>query len=167
MDQPPTLYLAGPMVFYPDADAVFARMKAICAAHGLLGDAPVDGEPLAHGLNPGEKAAEIRRRNIAKIRGCDGVVACLTPFRGPGADGGTCWEMGYAEALGKPVVGWTDDPSDYATRVPGAGVDDRGMAIEDFGRCDNLMMTAGPIPVLASFEAAVIWIAKGLAPKPE
>ena len=46
-------------------------------------------------------------------------------------------------ALGRPVFGWTNDATDFATRTragtPGA-VDAEGLLIEDFGLADNLMI---------------------------
>ena len=49
---------------------------------------------------------EIFRSCIAGLERCDVVVAVLD---GPDADSGTAFEMGYAYALGKPVVGVRTD----------------------------------------------------------
>ena len=141
----PRVYLAGPDVFLPDPAGRAAALKAVCTRHGLLGISPLD-------LHPGETAAGdaqvIAERNEAHIRHCDAIIANLTPFRGPGADPGTVYEIGYARALGRPVFGYATVGRDYATRVramPGsdAGRDVDGLQIEDFGLFENLMISCG------------------------
>lgn len=157
-----SVYLAGPAVFHPAAKQVFEYLVDICGKHGLTAITPQLDESTLEGLSLAEQAALIRAQNVSKIRAADGVIACISPFRGPGADAGTAWEMGYAEALGKPVVAWSEEPGDYRSRVA-ADADPKGiwwcrqhgMIVEDFGLTDNLMMTAGPHPVEKDFEAAV------------
>lgn len=156
------VYLAGPAVFHPAARALFDYLKEICAEHGLTGIAPLDGESSWAELPPDRQAAAIRQANIDKISACDVVIACISPFRGPGADAGTAWEMGYAEALGKPVFCWCEDPRPYLDRVEHQRDQDgrafcqiHGMVVEDFGLVDNLMLTAGPHAPVTEFEAAV------------
>lgn len=120
-------------------------MRDICARHGLQGVSPLD-------LLPGETdrvdARTIARRNETHIERCDAVLANLTPFRGPGADPGTVYEVGYARALGRPVFGYACVAMDHAARVramPGSGAqrDAAGLAIEDFGLFENLMISCG------------------------
>ncbi|RZI95321.1 MAG: nucleoside 2-deoxyribosyltransferase, partial [Rubrivivax sp.] len=55
--------------------------------------------------------------NLRRIREADGVIANLVNFRGLEPDSGTVFEMGFAIALGKPVVGYGVAPGDYAGRV--------------------------------------------------
>ena len=141
----PRVYLAGPDVFLPDPATRFDAMKALCARHGLLGISPLDVPP---GEVPFPDAHAIARRNEAHIRRCDAVLANLTPFRGPGADPGTVYEIGYARALGRPVFGYACVAADYAARVramPGSVTarDADGMQIEDFGLYENLMISCG------------------------
>ena len=144
------VYLAGPDVFLPDPAGRFEALKQICARHRLFAISPLD-------LLPGEAdsadAHTIARRNEAHIRRCDAVLANLTPFRGPGADPGTVYEIGYARALGRPVFGYACSGADYATRVRalnGSGLagdvldrDADGLQIEDFGMFENLMISCG------------------------
>lgn len=156
------VYLAGPAVFHPAAKQVFEYLVEVCTQHGLEAITPQIDEKTLEGLNPAEQAALIRAGNLSKIRAADAVLACISPFRGPGADAGTAWEMGYAEALGKPVVAWSEALDQYRERVA-ADVDPKGtywcrqhgMIVEDFGLTDNLMLTAGAHPVASDFEAAV------------
>ena len=165
MTTKPTCYLAGPAVFHPAAKALFEYLVEVCAKAGLAALIPVAPDPTI--TIPADQAAAIRRGNLALIRAADVVIACVSPFRGPGADAGTAWEMGYAEALGKAVVPWCEEAKPYADRVVHDQDPDgrrfckqHGMLVEDFGLVDNLMMTAGAIPVQPDFDAAVTLAAK-------
>ena len=171
------VYLAGPDVFVPDAHAWAARRHAICAAHGLDGVSPLDGRP----DEPADWAAlpewhRIALRNEAQIRRCDAVIANLTPFRGPSADVGTVYEIGFARALGRRVFGYANVTEKFTRRTfdfsathggaiasPGAiWRDADGMLIEQFGLFDNLMIEAaivgsGGALVLGPCEPAQRW----------
>lgn len=115
----PSVYLAGPMVFLPDPEAMFARMKAICAGHGLIGLSPIDNQLGLEATAPGPDLLErIVRADLALMHRVDAGVFCLDGFRrGPEMDPGTAFEIGYMAALGKPLAGWTQDPRPYPTRV--------------------------------------------------
>jgi nucleoside 2-deoxyribosyltransferase len=140
------IYLAGPDVFLPDAVEMGRRKAAICARHGVTGRYPLD--------NVIERAAadaslQIFRANEAMMDACEAIVANLTPFRGPGADAGTVYELGYMAGRGKLCLGYSNDPSIYAERVRGFTavegrdgllIDPHGLTVEDFGHADNLMM---------------------------
>ena len=138
------VYLAGPDVFFPDPLGRFAAMRRVCAQHGRAGVSPLD--PL--GGEPGSDAASIARRNEAHIRNCDAILANLSPLRGISADPGTVYEVGFGRALGLPVFGYATVAADYASRaraLPGsrAAHDADGLAIEDFGLFENLMISCG------------------------
>lgn len=148
----PKIYLAGPDVFLPDAVAVGRAKRAICDRHGLDGIYPLDGE------RPGEAAAgpeagfAIAAANEAKMRACDVIVANLSPFRGPSADPGTAYELGFMRALGRPCFGYTNDPRPLVARIEafigeplgrlpdGRLVAADGLVAESFGLSDNLML---------------------------
>jgi nucleoside 2-deoxyribosyltransferase len=146
----PRVYLAGPDVFLPDAVARAAAMKAICAQHGLIGVSPLDDLPDA----PPEwanlpEAFQIHRRNEAHIRSSTALIANLTPFRGPSADVGTVFELGYMRALGRPVFGYATTATPFLERTRAlipttqhdeAWFDDAGMLVENFQLFDNLML---------------------------
>lgn len=143
----PRLYLAGPEVFRPDAVAEGVRLKALAQTAGAEGIYPLDGEPL-------HDAAAIKQRCQQMIDAADAVVANITPFRGHHMDPGTAWEIGYAEARGKPVHLWSADPRPLLDRIP-AGLhleadgwrDDDGHLVEDHELAENLMIAAGAGPV--------------------
>lgn len=148
------VYLAGPEVFLPDALAVAAAKKRICAAHGLEGVFPLDPPPQAP---PAERAYWMRiyLGNEAHIRSCGALIANLTPFRGPSADVGTVFELGFMRALGRPVMGYSNAAADFLDRTrgflggqarprPDGGWEDaEAMGLEDFGLADNLMVDGG------------------------
>jgi nucleoside 2-deoxyribosyltransferase len=140
------LYLAGPDVFLPDAVEVGRRKSAICAHHGLSGLYPLDN---TIDLASHAASRDIFRGNEAMMDAADAIIANLTPFRGPGADAGTVYELGYMAGRGRPCLGYTNDPSVYADRArrftqvrsqAGLLVDADGLTVEDFGLADNLMM---------------------------
>jgi hypothetical protein len=87
------------------------------------------------------RLARIALANEAHIQASDALIANLTPFRGPSADPGTVFEVGFMRALGRPVFGWTATDSTLRARTAdGAAADADGLAIEDFGLADNLMI---------------------------
>jgi nucleoside 2-deoxyribosyltransferase len=140
------IYLAGPDVFLPDAVDVGRRKVELCASHGLVGLFPLDN---AVDIAATDASLQIFRGNEAKMIEANAIIANLTPFRGPGADAGTVYELGYMAGRGKLCLGYTNDSSSYADRVReftevtsrnGRLVDALGLTVEDFGLTDNLMM---------------------------
>ncbi len=147
------VYLAGPDVFLPNPHARATTLKAICARHGLTGISPLDDFPNEpHAWSALHEPFRIARRNEAHIASCAALVANLTPFRGPSADVGTVFEVGFMRALNRPVYGWTNVATAFATRTRrflGLDTDTQmetdadGMLIEDFTPlADNLMIDA-------------------------
>lgn len=144
------VYLAGPDVFLPDPHERAAVLKALCLKHGLVGVSPLDELPHEpQGWANLHEPYRIARRNEAHIASCAALVANLTPFRGPSADVGTVFEIGFMRALGRPIYGWTNSHAGFTTRTRAfLGLDDdsgdtdqNGMLIENFGPlADNLMV---------------------------
>lgn len=163
------IYLAGPDVFLPNfGEAVFARKKQLCAEYGHEGVSPMDGDPSLEGLAPFEKGIAIYRANIAHMRACDAVIANMTPFRGVSMDSGTCFEMGFMAATGKPVLGYTHVAANfeqrsrrYYERSCETLIDpySAGTSIEQFGMADNLMMAGAAHD--AGFPVVVAQVAPG------
>ncbi|HEX7386300.1 MAG TPA: nucleoside 2-deoxyribosyltransferase [Castellaniella sp.] len=139
------IYLAGPDVFRPDAEAYGESLKTACRLHGFEGLYPLDNA-VPGGLSQQDAAAWICRANLGLIQRADLVMANLNPFRGAEPDSGTVFEVGYAIALGKPVWGYVDDARAIAQRVAhttqagGHLVDEQGLLVEDFGLPLNLML---------------------------
>jgi len=140
-----TIYLAGPDVFEPDPIGAGTALKALCAAYGFEGLFPLDNaiETCDH---PHKTAEAIRKANIDLIRRADMVMANLNPFRGFEPDSGTVYEIGFAEALGKPVFAYAADRRHMLERLrekqglaPDAAFCRDGKAIESFALSHNLM----------------------------
>ena len=140
------IYLAGPDVFLPDAIDIGRRKVELCKRHGLTGLYPLDN---AIDLTANAASLHIFKGNEAMMNASDAIIANLTPFRGPSADAGTVYELGYMAGRGKLCLGYCNDPTLYADRVrkfttvdvqAGRMVDTEGLAVEDFGLIDNLMM---------------------------
>ncbi|MGC2775302.1 MAG: nucleoside 2-deoxyribosyltransferase [Bradyrhizobium sp.] len=140
------IYLAGPDVFLPDAREVGRQKVAICDRHGLIGLYPLDNSV---DLASSDASRQIFDGNAAMMEDACAIIANLTPFRGPGADAGTVYELGYMAGRGKLCLGYSNDPSVYAERArrfttivdqDGRLVDAEGLTVEDFGLPDNLMM---------------------------
>lgn len=149
-----TAYLAGPDVFRPNWKEYFERLKAACRKYGVEGRSPLDNEVITSGAK-WLVAADIRRKNVTLIERCDIVLANVSPFRGPNADDGTAFEVGYATARRKPVLcyaGYSDRP--LIDKIQGQlwawddvpmvnverGKDINGWAVEDFDLPVNLML---------------------------
>jgi nucleoside 2-deoxyribosyltransferase len=141
-----SIYLAGPDVFLPDALQIGRRKAELCARHGLSGLFPLDN---AVALAAHDASLQIFRGNEAMMDEADAIIANLTPFRGPSADAGTVYELGYMAGRGKLVLGYSNDPASYVARVArsetitrrdGLLIGDDGLAVEDFGLSDNLML---------------------------
>lgn len=134
----PRVYLAGPDVFLPRPWERGETLRTICAQYGLEGVYPLDGSAPGAEVPP---ASVISAANEAHIRSCDAVLANLTPFRGVSADAGTVYEVGFARALGRVVVGYSNDPRSYERRCAAEATD--ALTVEAFGLAENLMIACG------------------------
>ena len=120
----------------------------LCSEAGFEGLFPLDQSLDLAGLASGEQARRIARANETLMQSCDLLIANLTPFRGASMDAGTAYEVGYMRALGRPVLGYTNSPQDYADRAAVfrakcAAPDDcdaPSIEIESFGLAENLMI---------------------------
>ena len=145
------VYIAGPDVFRPDAQSWAESIRALLSHHGHQALIPLDGKEVT--------ATGIYRANIEMIRSADAVLANLNPFRGHEPDSGTCFEVGFATALGKPVIGYVSDGKSQKEKI-GHGddhnpVDKEGLHIENFGLPLNLMLSIPCCIVVGDLAAAV------------
>lgn len=151
------LYLAGPDVFRTDALEWAAAARALCRLCGHEALVPLDGEA--------QDAAGIYAANVEMIRAADAVLANLAEFRGAEPDSGTAFEVGFAVALGKPVIGYL--PADEAladriarhcgplTRDEIGLIDGSGLRVEQFGLPLNLMLAVPARIVIGDLSAAI------------
>jgi nucleoside 2-deoxyribosyltransferase len=156
----PYVYLAGPDVFYINAVERGEKMKAELAQRGMLGLFPLDTELNSSDFpNPAGLGLAIAAACEAQIRQADLGLFNIEPWRGPEADDGTAYELGFMAALGKPVVLYTSDPLPFAERIAAdvylgevyrdgptlRGKRDR-MTVEEFeGFADNLMLVGAGV----------------------
>ncbi|MFT3990912.1 MAG: nucleoside 2-deoxyribosyltransferase [Luteolibacter sp.] len=150
------VYLAGPDVFYPNARELADSAREKAAALGIQALIPIDNDIVA--ASPAEMSLEIFEANVKMIREADAVIANLSPFRGPSADAGTVWEVGFAYGLGKKVIGYSTDRRNYKDRV----AEPDGMLIEDFGNTDNLMIAHALAVEVDTLEEALAFVAEKL-----
>jgi nucleoside 2-deoxyribosyltransferase len=143
------IYLAGPDVFLPDSVGIGRKKAAICARYGVSGLYPLDN---VVDLSAADASLAIFKGNEGMMEAADAIIANLTPFRGPSADAGTVYELGYMAGRGKLCLAYSNDPASYRERVArlylydvkassdGRLIDPEGLTVEDFGLPDNLMM---------------------------
>jgi nucleoside 2-deoxyribosyltransferase len=152
------VYLAGPEVFLVNAREIGERKRAICDRHGLVGVFPGNEEgPCDRSLPLAEQGLAVSRAMERVMQDCDAMIVNLTPFRGPSADVGSAYEMGFMRALGRPIFAYSNDGRPFLDRVAafcggvmgrrasGEHEDADGMAVEPFALHDNLMLAGGII----------------------
>ncbi len=150
-----TVYLSGPDRHYPDVDGLIARKRALCEVAEVT--LRLAGDQVDLSAPPGElQARQAYAGALSNLRASDAVVANLTPWRGPGCDPGTAFEVGFASALGKPVLAYMnledEDDADYRSRVEawmGASPDVAGVwrdgndcAVEDLDLPETTLLWA-------------------------
>ncbi|MDC9822540.1 nucleoside 2-deoxyribosyltransferase [Devosia sp. ZB163] len=153
---PKSVYLAGPEVFLPNAREILDLKIALTREAGLV---PVSPGDLEHPKTDSkfELGLAISRIDEHLMNSADAIIANLTPFRGIAADTGTCFELGYVCAQGKPAFAYTNVKADHGERTrshfngewyaDAAGLP-RGpdhILIEDLGFIDNLMLHGGVV----------------------
>ena len=136
-------------MFFPNAVEQGAEKKRLCAEYGFEGVYPLDNEIAGLDALPlQERARRISHGNEQLMRSCDLLIANCTPFRSVSMDVGTAFEIGFMQALGRPVIGYSNTPADYASRVRDAArvasvawdKESNAADIEDFGLAENLMI---------------------------
>jgi nucleoside 2-deoxyribosyltransferase len=151
----PYVYLAGPDVFYPDPMGRAKHMKSALAKRGMIGLFPMDSQlDQKQYPSPKDLGLAIAQANEGMMRKADIIIANIQPWRGPEADDGTSYEIGFMAALNKLIVLHTNDLRPFADRVaqdvyrcmvhddgPLKRGDIDNMMIESFpGFADNLML---------------------------
>ena len=152
-----TVYLAGPDVFYLDADRLAEEHKALCRRYGFEPLHPID--------QPTLESQHIFTTNIELLSRADAVVANLNPFRGAEVDSGTAFEVGFAFARGIPVVGYIESAVCLKDRVGrlfgplgqhgGVWRDRDGNLVENFEHPVNLMLAESCVIVVGGLDDAL------------
>ncbi len=150
------IYLAGPDVFRTDAIQYGKKLSEMVSAAGHIPLFPSDNK---FPENAPDLSKQIFDANVAMIKDCDVVIANLDDFRGAEPDSGTAWEVGFAHALGKKIVGYRNDGKSMLEKITdgkNTNLDESGMIIEDFGHPLNLMLVHSMnYLVIGDFKAAL------------
>lgn len=168
------MYLAGPDVFYPQPARHFDVLEARLREYGITGVRPADNdiEKLPQVSKP-EQARRLYLQNLLILDSCDAVLANLEPFRNDlEPDSGTCFEVGYAVAKGKPVVALVANSQSTRAQIEQAcGVDALlstpnclydakfNRLIEDFDLPVNLMLACSA-HIVGNLEEAIAALSK-------
>jgi nucleoside 2-deoxyribosyltransferase len=153
------IYFAGPDVFRKDYGVVKERIKKLSRDHDIIPHIPGDG-------TSSDDPADIFKECLDLLRGADGVIANVNPFRSPvEPDSGTSFELGYAHATGKWIILYTEDQRDIKTKITGypigpikgSEVCPDGTLVEDFGFPVNLMLAQPAAKITGSLKEAVEW----------
>jgi len=150
--RPSRVYVAGPDVFAENHADLFDAVRATCERLGLVALIPTDCElEVGRDSPPALVAQKIQQANLAMLRSADAVIANLVPFRGTEPDSGTVFEVGFAHAIGLPVIGYGVPARPYSEQIESVfdcmrdqhgKLRERtsGTAVEDFGLPLNLML---------------------------
>ncbi len=109
LPDPKSIYLAGPFFNEPQIQTI-EKVENLCDIYDVHCRSPRKFLVLKPKASWEDRKA-VFQDNLLKIQQSAVMLACLD---NPGADGtprppdtGTLWEMGYAYAIGRPVVGFT------------------------------------------------------------
>ena len=115
-------------MFLPDALDICRRKREICDRYGVSGRYPLDN---TIDLKAVDASLRIFKGNEAMMDAADAIIANLTPFRGPSADAGTVYELGYWPAAASYA-------SAIATTLPATRRAPRGLATSQPRPMDGL-----------------------------
>lgn len=99
------IYVAGPL-FNTHERMYLEQITAALEAAGFQTFLPHRDAGILGDLSDVRERQRLFRSDMSALDGCDIVVALLT---GADHDSGTCGELGYAYAKGKPCFGISDD----------------------------------------------------------
>ena len=103
-------------MFLPNASEILDLKAALTRAAGLIPVSPGDLEfPKTH--STWELGLAISAIEEKLMHGSHAIIANLTPFRGLAADTGTCFELGFMCAQGKPAFAYTNVRADHGART--------------------------------------------------
>lgn len=151
--KPISIYLAGPDVFFSCDLETGAKKIKFCEELDAVGIYPSFLLPenlFTDVYTKTEKREIINKQCKSGILEADIIIGNLTPFRGHEMDSGTAFEIGFADALGKLIYGYTNNPDTYLERMQkqegtyqdslGVWRDKDNNIIENFGLVENCMI---------------------------
>lgn len=150
----PSVYMAGPDVFRGDVADFAHSAKAAAKVLGLNALFPCDN--LDFSTIPEHQVSKaIFAGNLALMDQADFMIANTNPWRGLEPDSGTCWEMAYMYAQGKPIIAYRDSALSMVESINEArllrglspmNIDEKGQHwhegcfVENFSNPLNLML---------------------------
>lgn len=152
------IYIAGPDIFRQDVKSWAEDIRELVASFGFKALLPTDNEETT--------AEKIYGANCNLIRQCDIVLANVNEFRGIEPDSGTCFEIGFAAALGRRILMYTHDVRSLKDRVSVSTyihwcdeqLDNEGYKIEDFDLPLNLMLACSGYVVHGGIHTALTYL---------
>jgi nucleoside 2-deoxyribosyltransferase len=91
-----------------------------------------------------DKPKDIYMKTIEAIENSNAVIANVSPFRGPHSYNGSAFVLGYANALGKPTVAYSNNTSSLINKIGSlredSTIDHDGIAIENYDLTDTLLV---------------------------
>lgn len=156
------IYFAGPRLSGVDYEIYARHISKKYRGAGIRLVLPNDGGAQSSG--------HFYKTNLNRIKGCDGVIADLNPFRGEiEPDCGTAFECGFAAALGKPIIAIVEDQRTLVQKMQASSLgcteengvyrSDEGDLIEDYGYPLNLMLFHASGKIVASLDEAIRYLA--------
>lgn len=158
-----SIYLAGAMVFSPDALKIAEKNKELCELHGFIGLCPLDNE-VDFNKPKQEISKEIFRKNLELMEKADIYIGNLENFRGFEPDSGTVWELAYMYGEGKPCYAYLHSfPKTYVQKMTGLvhweddqPFDSNGYRVENFDSPLNLMLNHSLDGIYKTLEECLI-----------
>jgi nucleoside 2-deoxyribosyltransferase len=146
---------AGPDVFHPNAAEIGVALSDLCRAHSLEPLWPLDGNK--HLLESPHAAELIYGADIDLLSRSSAVVACIAPWRGPNADPGTAFEIGWAVARGIPVFLYTTPLVAWPEVDIWRALDEKIFPrAGEFGHAENLMLCVPAQITVDTAEKAIV-----------
>jgi len=150
-----SLYVGGPDIAFPGAEALLQEKRGLCEAAGFVPVVSTDSLLVETTVSEA-MAREMYADRVSRMRLADAAIINLTPWRGPSCDPAAAFEVGFLGALGKPVFAYmntpTEDEAELRLRIEdhvGGGADATGRVldaygaeIEDFGLPESFMVWA-------------------------
>jgi nucleoside 2-deoxyribosyltransferase len=140
------IYLAGPDVFRKNAISRLNSLKRMTDFHGHSGMVPFDNKiPILPTDTKTQIGSKIFFANVELMDNAQVIIANLDPYRGPGVDDGTAFEIGYGYAKGIRIYGYTTlmdmELKDITTMMFDLEKQKKYSELEDFGNTCNLMIS--------------------------
>ena len=141
------IYMAGPDVFFNNFEDYIKDVKKFVVENGfddlLQINFPIEYEiDLSQCKNQYEKGISIRKGNENAIINSHAVIANLNPFRSNEPDVGTSYEIGFARALKKNVIVFTNNSNKSMIEIYGSDFDEVSQSkVENFDAPFNLMLS--------------------------